>query len=267
VIRVEDVSLSLGDTRILESIAFEAGTGRFVGVVGPNGAGKTTLLRTINGVLDPDEGRVLVDGSVVASLSAEAVARRVATVPQDTSLAFDFPVRDVVAMGRSAHRGRFERATDADREAVERALDRAQVRTLADRSVGTVSGGERQRVLLARALAQETPALLLDEPTASLDVNHQVRTLSLVRSLVEEGRTAVAAIHDLDLAARFCDALVVLAEGRVLAVGSPAEVLTPSVVESAFDTPVAIHENPATGTPTVTAVSAPDRRSDPDAGR
>jgi iron complex transport system ATP-binding protein len=168
-------------------------------------------------------------------------------------------------MGRHPHRSRF--GPDPDPDAVDRALARTGTEDLTERSIDGVSGGERQRAVIARALAQDAPALVLDEPTASLDVNHQVRTLSLVRSLVEEGRTAVAAIHDLDLAARFCDALVVLAEGRVLAVGSPAEVLTPSVVESAFDTPVAIHENPATGTPTVTAVSAPDRRSDPDAGR
>nr|WP_254537949.1 ATP-binding cassette domain-containing protein [Halomarina sp. BCD28] len=253
-IRVEDVSLSLGGTRILRDVSFDAERGTFVALVGPNGAGKTSLLRTVNGVLTPDDGRVLVDGEAVEGLSARAVARRVATVPQDTSLAFDFPVREVVAMGRSAHRGRFERTTEEDRAAVDRALDRAEVADLADRSVGTVSGGERQRVLLARALAQETPALLLDEPTASLDINHQVRTLSLVRSLVGEGRTALAAIHDLDLAARFCDALVVVADGRVLAAGPPGTVLTEGVVERAFGARAAIGENPATGTPTVTAL-------------
>ena len=258
-IRVEDVSLSLGGAQILEEVSFDASEGAFVALVGPNGAGKTSLLRTVNGVLTPDSGRVLVGGEVVADLSARETARLVATVPQDTSLAFDFPVRDAVAMGRSAHRGRFERTTDADRAAVERALERAQVSDLAERSVGTVSGGERQRVLLARALAQETPVLLLDEPTASLDINHQVRTLSLVRSLVADGRTALAAVHDLDLAARFCDALVVLAEGRVLAAGPPREVLTEATVERAFGARVAVRTNPVTGTPTVTALEASSR--------
>ncbi len=255
-IRAEGVSLSLGGTRILEDVSFEVGAGEFVALVGPNGAGKTSALRTVNGVLTPDSGRVVVDGESVANLSARETARRVATVPQDTSLAFDFPVREVVAMGRSAHRGRFERTTDEDRAAVERALERAEVADLADRSVGTVSGGERQRVLLARALAQETPVLLLDEPTASLDINHQVRTLSLVRSLAGEGRTALAAIHDLDLAARFCDALVVLAGGRVLAAGPPGEVLTEEIVERAFGARAAIRDNPVTGTPAVTALEA-----------
>nr|WP_158203357.1 ATP-binding cassette domain-containing protein [Halomarina oriensis] len=245
----------MGGERVLDDVSFDVAAGTLVGVCGPNGAGKTTLLRTVNGILTPDSGSVTVDGEDVASLSARALARRVATVPQDTSFAFDFPVREVVAMGRTAHRGRFERATTADRDAVDAALERAQVDTLADRSVGAVSGGERQRVLLARALAQQTPVLLLDEPTASLDINHQVRTLSLVRSLVDEGKTALAAIHDLDLAARFCDALLVVAGGRVLAAGPPEEVLDEPVLERAFGTRTAVRSNPVTGTPTVTALA------------
>lgn len=253
-IDVESVGVSLGGARILEGVSLSVPAGSFVAVVGPNGAGKTTLLRTINGVLAPDEGRVLLDGRAVTDLSAREVARLVATVPQGTELAFEFPVRDVVEMGRTAHRGRFERAGEADRAAVETAMERAAVADLADRSVGSVSGGERQRVLLARALAQESPALVLDEPTASLDVHHRVRTLGLVADLVEEGRTAVAAIHDLDLAARFCDSLVVLADGGVLATGPPEEVLTESVVERAFGGPVTVDDHPATGTPSVTAL-------------
>ena len=265
----EDVTVSLGGKRVLAEASFDVAEGTFVAVCGPNGAGKTTLLRTVNGVLAPDSGRVVVDGEDVTAQSTKRLARRVATVPQDTSLAFEFPVREVVAMGRTAHRGRFERSTPADREAVDRALERAQVAEFADRSVGAVSGGERQRVLLARALAQETPVLLLDEPTASLDINHQIRTLSLVRSLVDEGKTALAAIHDLDLAARFCDALVVVADGRVLASGPPDEVLTEAVVERAFSSAVTVRTNPVTGTPTVTALENADerRRADVDERR
>jgi len=263
VIDVDGVGVSLGGARILRDVSFEVSAGSFAAVVGPNGAGKTTLLRTINGVLVPDEGRVLVDGRDVAGLSARETARLVATVPQETDLSFEFPVQDVVEMGRTAHQGRFERTSDDDRAAVEGAMERARVGELADRSVGSISGGERQRVLLARALAQATPVLVLDEPTASLDIHHQVRTLGLVADLVEEGRAAVAAIHDLDLAARFCDALIVVADGRVLASGPPGEVLTEPVVERAFGGRAAIHDHPATGTPSVTALDADERRDRP----
>ncbi len=253
-IAVDDLRVTLGGTRVLDGVSFDVPTGSFAAIVGPNGAGKTTLLRCINGVIAPDGGRVTVDGRPVASLSARERARLLATVPQDTTLGFDFSVRDVVAMGRTPHRGRFERADPGDADAVERALERTCVGHLADRPVGSVSGGERQRVLLARALAQATPALLLDEPTASLDINHQVGTLELVSGLVDDGRTALAAIHDLDLAARYCDALVVLAGGRALAAGPPAEVLTEEVVRRAFDTASAVRTNPVTGTPSVTAL-------------
>ncbi len=261
-ITVEDLSVSLGGTPVLDGVSFEVPEGSFTAVVGPNGAGKTTLLQTLNGVRRPDAGRVTVDGREVGSLSARECARLVATVPQDTSLGFDFAVRDVVAMGRTPHRGRFDRTEPSDREAVERALERACIVHLADRPVGAVSGGERQRVLLARALAQAAPVLLLDEPTASLDINHQVGTLELVSGLVEDGRTALAAIHDLDLAARYCDALVVLSEGRVLAAGPPDDVLSTEVVERAFDVRVAVRSNPVTGTPAVTALGERDHRRD-----
>ncbi|UPM43373.1 heme ABC transporter ATP-binding protein [Halocatena salina] len=256
-IDVDSVSVALGETRILRDVSLSVPSGSFVALVGPNGAGKTTLLRTINGVLTPDRGSVSIDGRDIQSLSSRAIARSVATVAQDTTVSFSFSVRDVVAMGRTPHRSRFRRM---EREPIERALERTRTAELADRSIETVSGGERQRVLLARALAQETPALVLDEPTASLDVTHQVRTLGLVRTLVDEGKTALAAIHDLDLAARFCDAIVVLADGQVLARGSPETVFTESVIEQAFggETRVHIHENPATDSPSITMLRSGD---------
>lgn len=249
-IDVDSVSVALGGTQILRNVSLSVPSGSFVALVGPNGAGKTTLLRAVNGALSPDTGTVSIDGQDVAALSSQEIARSVATVSQDTSVSFSFSVRDIVAMGRTPHRSRFHRP---DQDPIERALERTRTLELADRSIGTVSGGERQRVLLARALAQETPAMVLDEPTASLDITHQVRTLELVRTLVDEGTTALAAIHDLDLAARFCDAVVVLADGRVLAHGTPDAVLTESVIEQAFggDT-IHIHENPATNSPSVT---------------
>jgi len=261
VIEVDDVCVEFGDATVLRDVSLSVGEGSFLALVGPNGAGKTTLLRTLNGLLEPTAGRVTVDGADVTGLSARELARRVATVPQENHLGFDFDARSIVEMGRTPHRTRLGGASEGDREAVERALDRTETAALADRPVGELSGGERQRVLLARALAQETPVLVLDEPTASLDINHQLATLSLVRGLVDEGRTAVAAIHDLDLAARFCDRMALLADGELLTVGTPGAVLTSERLASAYGVPTAVRENPVTGTPTVTALEREQRVS------
>ena len=251
-IDVRDVVASYGDTPVLEGVSLSVAPGEFVGLVGPNGAGKTTLLKTINGVVAPDAGSVRVAGEDVHALSSRAASRRVATVPQDTTLAFEFSVADVVEMGRTPYHGRLT-SDPAAAAVVERALERTETAQFRDRTVGSLSGGERQRVVLARALAQETPALLLDEPTGSLDVNHQIRTLELVRDLVEtEGTAALAAIHDLDLAARFCDRIAVLADGDCLAIGPPAEVVTRDRLRTAFDADAAVLSNPVTGTRSVT---------------
>ncbi len=252
-IAVEDVSLSFGDLSVLEDVSLTVDSGEFVGFVGPNGAGKTTLLRAISGALEPDSGRVTVDGVDIHDATSKRSSRLVSVVPQDTTLSFSFPVRDVVEMGRHPHRSRFSSPTVQDREAVERALERTRTADLADRPIDEVSGGQRQRVVLARAIAQATPVMLLDEPTASLDVNHQIETLELVRELVAEGRTVCAAIHDLDLAARYCDRLVMLADGSIFRSGPPGEVLTGESLSAVFDATAAVTRNPVTGTETVTA--------------
>jgi len=255
-VEVGGLTVSFGDVPVVSGVDLRVGRGELVGLVGPNGAGKTTVLRAIKGTLAPDSGEVRLDGTAAADLSAREAGRRVASVPQDTSLAFDFRVRHVVEMGRTPHLGRFDGHGADDDRAVREAMDSAGVARFADRSIAEVSGGERQRVLLARALAQGTPALLLDEPTASLDANHAVRTLELVRDLVDDGRGALAAIHDLDMAARYCDRIVVLANGGVHAAGPPGEVLTADALRAAFDAEAFVGRNPATGTPAVTAFDA-----------
>ncbi|MFB6092976.1 MAG: heme ABC transporter ATP-binding protein [Haloquadratum sp.] len=255
---VTDLRVALGGTTVLDGVDATIGRGSFVGLVGPNGAGKTTFLRALNGALTPDAGTITLDGRRISDLPSKAVSRLVATVPQDTTVAFEFDARQVVEMGRNPHRSRFGGWGKTDAEAVERALDRTDTARFADRSVTTLSGGERQRVLLARALAQETPLLLLDEPTASLDINHQVRTLELVRDLVAEGKTAIAAIHDLNLAAHYCDGLLLLSDGEVVADGPPRSVFTESALEDAFGTNAVVSRHPVTGSVYVTAL--PERR-------
>ncbi|MHB9285794.1 ATP-binding cassette domain-containing protein [Halobacteriales archaeon Cl-PHB] len=258
-IRIDDLHVTLGDQPVLEGASLGVEAGEFVGLVGPNGAGKTTLLHAVSGRLTPDSGSVSLDGESVNDLGSKAASRRVATVPQDTHVGFAFTVEQLVEMGRTPHRSRLDWSDDAD--PVDRALERTETTHLRDRTVDEVSGGERQRILLARALAQDAPALLLDEPTASLDINHQVGVLELVRDLVDEGRAALAAIHDLDLAGRFCDRLALLHDGDIAAVGAPETVLRDDRLDTAFQTDAAVTTNPVTGTPTVTAFGDRPERS------
>jgi iron complex transport system ATP-binding protein len=255
---VRDLAVSYGDSTVVEGVDLTLEAGSLVGLVGPNGAGKTTVLRAIRGVVERDAGSVRLDGAPLETLSARAVGRRVASVPQETGLSFAFTVRAVVEMGRTPHRGRFEGPDASDADAVENALARTRTTAFADRPITELSGGERSRVLLARALAQETPALLLDEPTASLDVNRAAETMALLRRLVDDGRAAVAAIHDLEMAARYCDRVVVLANGRVRAAGPPDAVLDADTVHEAFDAEAFVGRAPATGGRAVTAYPSAD---------
>ena len=252
-----DVTVRLGDVTALEAVSIQVEAGCLLGLIGPNGAGKTTLLRTITAAVTPDTGSVLVDGESVHSLSSRAVSRLVAVVPQEPAMSFAFDVREIVAMGRTPYASRFGGGDRTDAASVEAAMERTDVAAFADRPITDVSGGERQRILLARAVAQDTPVLLLDEPTASLDINHQIRTFELVRELVTDGRTVIAAIHDLGLAARYCDELAVLNEGAIVQRGTPETVLTPRTIEDVFDAAAIVTTNPVTGTPAVTAMREP----------
>ncbi|MFC6974112.1 heme ABC transporter ATP-binding protein [Halomicroarcula sp. GCM10025709] len=256
IVETTDLSVSIAEQEILSGIDLAVAEGSLVGLVGPNGAGKTTLLRTVGGTLVPDEGRVTVADHEVHERSASEIGRLIARLPQSTSLSFDFTVEQVVEMGRTPHLGRFERAGSDDQAAIEQAMERAEVAEFADRRVTSLSGGERQRVLLARALAQSTPVLLLDEPTASLDINHAVRTLELVADLVADGKTAVAAIHDLNLAARYCDELVLVAGGEIRAAGPPEDVLGAETLGEAFDANALVTDHPVTDAPLVTPLPA-----------
>jgi iron complex transport system ATP-binding protein len=221
--------------------------GTFTAIVGPNGSGKTTALRLLGGLRRPSEGRALIDGGDVAAVGRRALARRVAFVPQDTHVAFAFTVRDVVAMGRHAHRGRFEREQASDVRAVDEALARCDVSHLTDRPVNELSGGERQRVLIARSLATEAAHILLDEPTSSLDIAHALDILELCRTLARDGRAIGAALHDLNGALRFADAAVLLDRGRVAHAGPTGAVLTPEAVRAVFGVRVTRTADAATG--------------------
>lgn len=219
---------------LVRGVSAGVAPGHLLAIVGPNGSGKTTVLRLLAGLWRPTEGEASLENRPLASLPRRAVARAVAVVPQDTHLAFAFTVREVVAMGRHPHLGRFERERRVDREAIEAAMQRADVTPLADRSVNELSGGERQRVLIARSLATEARHILLDEPTANLDVAHALDVLALCRTLADEGRGVAMALHDLNAARRFATHALLLHEGRPRAQGEVSDVLTTTHVSEIF---------------------------------
>ncbi|MFB6254288.1 MAG: heme ABC transporter ATP-binding protein [Halobacteriaceae archaeon] len=251
-INITNISFSYSETDVLDEISFNIESGKLVGIVGPNGAGKTTVLHCIAGILTPNSGSIRLAGQSIAELSSQEVSQRVALVPQNPNIGFDFTVREVVGMGRHPQRPRIGR--DPDAEKITQALEQTQTAQFENRKITEISGGETRRVFLARAIAQDTAALLLDEPTASLDINHQIKTLKMISEFAAKEKTILAAIHDLNLASRFCDELIVLSGGSIIASGPPTEVLTSDIIRSAFNTPATVVENPVTNTPHVTSL-------------
>ncbi len=228
-----------GRRRILDAVDLDAPQGRVLGLVGPNGSGKTTLLRTLYASLKPKHGAVLIDGEQLGTLSAREVARRVAVVVQETPGDLPLLVSDMVLLGRTPHRSAFAGRRGDDEHVAAAALEQVGALHLAGESFDGLSGGERQRVLIARALAQESTHLLLDEPTNHLDVRYQHEVLDLARQLATMGgRTVIVVLHDLNLAAGYCDQVLLLNHGAVVAAGTPAEVLTPEHLEPVYEVAV-----------------------------
>ncbi|MFI9234056.1 ABC transporter ATP-binding protein [Streptomyces rimosus] len=247
-LRAEGLSYGIDGRHLVDDADLHVAPGETVGLVGPNGSGKTTLLRCVYGTLAPTHGRVTLDGRDLAGFSAKERARRIATVPQDGGAAFELTVREIVAMGRSPHKRFWETDSAADAALTGQALDRVGAAALHDRSFAALSGGERQRVLVARALVQQPSLLVLDEPTNHLDIRYQLDILALVTGL---GTSALLALHDLNLAAYYCDRLYVLRAGRVVAHGTPHEILTPGLLADVYGVAAEVSVHPVTGAPTV----------------
>ncbi|HLS88730.1 MAG TPA: heme ABC transporter ATP-binding protein [Sphingobacteriaceae bacterium] len=246
-LKAEAVSYAVGKHTLVDQVSFHLVPGEYWGIVGPNGAGKTTLLRLLCGFLKPSSGAVHVAGQRVDSLQPNQLARHLALVPQDSGSELDFTALEVVLMGRFVHNSRW-RESPADRQIALEALQAAGARHLADRTFRTLSGGERQRVVLARALAQEPQILLLDEPTANLDPRFQLAAMETVRQAVDaNGMAALAALHDLTLAARYCDKLLLLHQGRVVAAGPPETVLQPVILAEVYGVTVTVERHPRLG--------------------
>ena len=251
-LRADAVSLGYDGRLVVDGVTLAIPTGRTTVVVGPNGCGKSTLLRGLGRLLKPRGGAVLLDGDEIGSLPTKEVARRVGLLPQQPVVPEGVTVLELVERGRHPHRGLFRSWSRADEEAVSAALERTELVALAAVPVDSLSGGQRQRVWLAMVLAQATPVLLLDEPTSFLDIAHQLDVLDLVRRLCDEsGATVVMVLHDLAMAARYADHLVAMRDGRVVAEGSPAQVVTPAVLEEVFGVAATVLVDPASGAPVV----------------
>ena len=250
-LKIHNLSASYREQRVLHEVSLNLQNGEVLALIGPNGAGKSTLIRAASGVI-PSTGQVRTNGDDFATLSPLQRARYMAVVPQAISLPPAFTVWETVLMGRTPYLGFLGHASHLDEELARRSLERVHALAFAERRVGELSGGEAQRVLLARALTQSTPILLLDEPTAHLDLQYQVSLLELIRDLARKDNLAVLiALHDLNLAARYADRVALMVAGRVKAIGSPREVLTPELISEAYCWPVQVVEHPMTGGPLV----------------
>ncbi len=233
-LEAENARVELGERDALKGVSADFRPGALTGVIGANGAGKTTLLRALAGLAPLKGGRIMLDGEPIDAFDRRETARRVGYLAQKQEPAFPFRADETVMMGRYPHQGRLAPETEADREAVAAALRDVDAEDLAGRAINELSGGELQRVLIARTLAAQTPVLLLDEPFANLDVRHCLDILAILRAQASGGRTVVVSAHDLNLAHRFCDELLLLHEGEVLVSGNPRSVLRPEFIEQAF---------------------------------
>jgi iron complex transport system ATP-binding protein len=247
-----EARMGYGHRTVLRGLNFSVSAGEVVAVVGPNGVGKSTLVRAASGVIPLQGGQILIGGQPLSSITPEERARLVAVVPQAVRLPGNFTVFSVAQMGRTPYLGWFERESERDREITRDALTRVGLLDEADRQVGEVSGGEQQLTLIARALVQEAPVILLDEPTAHLDLRHQDEVLKLVRRLADEENLAVLlTLHDLNLVARFCDRVALLSDGGLRRLGLPAEVLTPEELAAVYGIAIHVMPHPIHGTPLV----------------
>ncbi len=248
-IKVSSLKAGYGGPPVLKDISLDIRDGEFVGILGPNACGKSTLVKTLSGVLKATGGTVEVFGLDPANCEPRELAKKIAVVPQSTEITFPFTGDEIVRMGRYCHVGRFSPLTQPDFDAVNSAMVETDTVDLAERAVTEVSGGERQRLILARAFAQQSPLLLLDEATASMDIHRKIETFDLLQRKNAKGSTIIAVMHDLNLAALYCRRLILMRDGCIHADGPTEEIFTPEVLQSVYDTPMEVFTHQATGRP------------------
>lgn len=259
-IDLRSVSFHYRQDWVLREISFHIRKGEFVGVIGPNGSGKSTLLKTLCRLLTPQKGEILLNLVPLKEMSQGEIARKVAVVPQEAHSLFPFRVTEMVLMGRSPYLGRLMFEGAGDLEIAKKAMAWTETLRIGERLIDELSGGERKRVFIARALVQEPEVILLDEPTANLDIHHQADFLDLILNLNrEKGLTIVMASHDLNIASEYCDRLVLLQGGRITKTGPPREVITREIIERVYGCHVWVDENPVSGMPRITLLKKGDR--------
>ena len=251
-IEVNSVSFRYHEDWVLQDVSFRVEKGEFVGVIGPNGSGKTTLLKMLYRLLSPQKGEILFELVPMKKMERADIAKRIAVVAQETHLLFPFSVLETVLMGRSPYLGHLMFENEKDLEIAKKAMERTKIVPFSERPMDELSGGERKRVFIARALAQEPEVILLDEPTASLDIQHQIDFLDLILMLNRErGLTIIMASHDINIASEFCDRLILLQGGRIYKMGTPEEVVTKKNIETVYGCEVWIDQNPISGMPRI----------------
>ncbi len=258
-IELRSISFRYHRDWVLKEISFQIEKGEFVGVIGPNGSGKSTLLKILSSILIPQKGEIFYEGNPLRKIGRGDIAKKIAVVPQETHLLFPFKAVEVVLMGRSPYLGHlmFERAMDL--EIAKKAMEWTETLHLSDRPMDELSGGERKRVFIARALAQEPEVILLDEPTSNLDIHHQLDFLELILNLNrQKGLTILMASHDINIASEFCDRLILLKEGRIYTMGTPLEVITKENIERVYGCETWVDQHPISKTPRISLLKRKD---------
>ncbi|WP_024615747.1 ABC transporter ATP-binding protein [Clostridium sp. Ade.TY] len=239
-LKVENLSVDLGKEPIVKNCSIYANKGEFVGIIGPNGSGKSTILKTIYGINKEKSGVIYIDGKELSKMKVKDIAKRVGVLGQFNDFSFDIKVKDMVLMGRSPHKGFLESDNKNDFNIVNESLKKVEMLEHSERNFLSLSGGEKQRVLLARALAQDVKILILDEPTNHLDIKYQIQILNIVKKL---GITVLVALHDLNIAAAYCDRLYIMKDGNIKAVGKPKEVLTEEIIKEVYEVCSVVHKD------------------------
>lgn len=247
----QQISVGYGDKPILQDLSFDLPAGELTVIVGPNACGKSTLLKTLARLLTPSRGQVTLDGQDLRDLKPKTIARSLALLPQSPRAPEASRVADIVALGRYPYQGFFTRQSSQDQDICRQAMAACRVLELADRPLEALSGGQRQRVWIAMTLAQETPLILLDEPTTYLDISHQIEVLNLAAQLHAQGRTLALVLHDLNLAFRYATHLVMMRQGKILAQGRPSQIVTPESIKEVFDLDVLVEQDPITSAPMI----------------